>query len=276
MSQQLYTSAEIAAMTANSLRGALRSLGQPTAGNKAALIARLTTVAGPAASPPQQQQVPTTNVSTTQNSAATIGAPFGGGVTTQNTTQEFDDLMSAMGMCGLQRDIAEKFATMQTITKLSDLLNFNVEDMESAITMHNKTLQGTSEVNLRITNHMAFQRLKALVHRIHIWNLAGKELLISEWSNVNQVIQAVQELQAFEQREKSKSEPTEFPDDVKPDMLDNGDPEKVFIQIRSTLTQCSSGNGHGSNLEYLLREPTWHVLTTPTVAQEMTANLPLR
>jgi len=78
MSQQLYTSAEIAAMTANSLRGALRSLGQPTAGNKAALIARLTTVAGPAASPPQQQQVPTTNVLTTQNSAATIG-PFGGG-----------------------------------------------------------------------------------------------------------------------------------------------------------------------------------------------------
>lgn len=106
MSQQLYTSAEIAAMTANSLRDALRSLGQPTAGNKAALIARLTTVAGPAAGPPQQQQ---TNVLTTQNSAATIGAPFGGGVTTQNTTQEFDDLMSAMGMCGLQRDIAEKF-----------------------------------------------------------------------------------------------------------------------------------------------------------------------
>ena len=123
---------------------------------------------------------------------------------------------------------------------------------------------------------MAFQRLKALVHRIHVWNLAGKELLISEWSNVNQVIQAVQELQAFEQLEKNKSEPTEFPDDVKPDMLDNGDPEKVFIQIRSTLTQCSSGNGHGSNLEYLLREPAWHVLTTPTVAQEMTANLPLR
>ena len=96
MSQQLYTSAEIAAMTANSLRGALRSLGQPTAGNKAALIARLTTVAGPTAGPPQQQQVPMTNVST----IATIGPPSGGGVTTQNTYQphELDHHQEVQGI----------------------------------------------------------------------------------------------------------------------------------------------------------------------------------
>jgi len=260
----LYTSQEIAAMNVIQLKGALDSLGQSKQGNKAQLAARLTAVAGP---PPQQ----TTPVN---NQAPVPNVPGAQNMVPQNNTQEFNDLMSVVTVCGLSRPIAEKFATMQTIVKMSDLVNFTPDGMEDAITMYNKTLNGTSEIHLRITNHLAVQRLRALVHRTQVWNLAGKELLPAEWSNASHAIQAVQELQAYEQREKSKSEPTEFPDELKADMLDSGDAERFFTVMRSTLTQCSSGHGHSSTLEYLLREATWPMPFNPTIAQEMTASLP--
>ena len=284
MSQQMYTDAEIMAMTVTQLKTALRPHGETGYGMiKAQLRTRLNDLAGPAAAQQQQQAAAAAApAAAAQNNpqqqaaagaaAASGGASGPGGATTQSNSQEYLDLMSVLQVCGATPQVAAKFAAIQTLTQISDLLTFTVTGMEDALTMYNSALRGTSDEPLRIFSQMVHQRLKALVHKIRIWKLAGRDVLASEFANVGHAVQAVNELQAFQQMEKNKDEPTEFPAEMKADMLET-DAERAFTMVRSTLTQCSSAHGSGSTLEYLAREPTWKLKLNPSIAEQTTSHL---
>ena len=256
MSTANFTDSEIDAMTASELRTALGSIGKTTTGVKAVLRTRLKAA--------QQPQQPTGG--SQSQGAATAAA------TARKNTQEWKDLMIVLKACSLSDDQAEKFADVQELTDIIDLMLLAADETEATVLMYNKGLD-TTEAHLRITAAISKNRLQALTHRVHVWQLAGVQLGAAEWSSVLQANQGVMEYRAFVQREKNKSEPTEFPAELKPEMFGT-DGERTFTTIHTTLGLCSSAHGGGASLNYLVRDPNSSLGSNPTMAERMEHGLP--
>ena len=254
MSTANFTDSEIDAMTVTQLKAALGSIGKTTTGVKATLRVRLKAA--------QQPQQPTGG-----------NPPQGAAVATaKKNTQEWKDLMIVLKACHLTDDQAENFADEQGITEINDFTHLTADETDTTITMYNKGLDAT-ETHLRIAAAIPRARLQALTHRVQVWRMAGIELKAAEWTNAIQANQGVQEYRAFVQREKSRNDPTEFPAELKPEMLGD-DGERAFTTVHTTLGQCSSGHGNGATLTYLTRDTNLPLSSNPTIAERMEHSLP--
>lgn len=148
-------------------------------------------------------------------------------VATKNT-QEWKDLMIVLKNCNfnLSDAQAEKFAEEQGIAEISDLMHLTAEEkeMDMTITTYNKNLDA-ADAHLRIKTAIPPNRLQALVHshRVQVWALANLSFSLEahEWSTSLQASRGVQEYKAFlqRQREKSNTEPTAFPAELKPELF---------------------------------------------------------
>jgi hypothetical protein len=137
---------------------------------------------------------------------------------------------------------------------IGDLKNLGKEEVELAIEYYNSGLKGTSDVKHSIRNPMVPKRIQALVHKIKMWDLAGEQLLPSDWASPLQAAQGVDEMNAFETNEKNKTAPTEFPAEMQANKMKT-DSEKLFVMMKATLELITSSDGLTS-IAFLMKEST--------------------
>ena len=269
--QREFTDAEIDGMSQAELKAALKNVNLTVGGRVAALKARLKAFMDQNRAPIHGGNLPPAAVPVTTAPAAaatsSTAATAAAAAMSYKNTQDWQDLMRVMKPCAMTDWQSDRLADNLNVKTLGDLNTLDKDEIELAIEYYNNGLKGTSDAIHSIRNPMIPKRLQALLHKIKIWALAGITMEPSEWASPLQVAQGVEEMKAFETHEKNKTDPTEFPDEMKASKM-REESDKLFVQMKATLEAITSADGL-SNLAYLMWEPDWKLSANPTVSERI-------